>query len=217
LLFVRPRLRLVRPQFDLEESRFDPVRPSFDLEESRFDSVRRSFDLEESRLHLVRPRSHLLRPRFLFVRPRFHLAYPSSPAADPGILETRAASNDTAAPLPPDAAVVVASAPGVRQIAAEFGITENADDQRVQRFKSKWMPKWKKHRRDQALMVVALVLLLGAALWWMLHGKTEEAIGPTAVPVLAPAPTASVAPPEKFNQADPTQEEQERKPQRLKA
>jgi hypothetical protein len=112
--------------------------------------------------------------------------------------------------------VVVASAPAVRQIAAEFGITENAYDQRVQRFKSKWMPKWKKHRRDQALMVVALVLLLGAALWWMLHGKTEEAIGPTAVPVLAPAPTASVAPPDRFNQADPTQEEQERKPQRLK-
>jgi len=104
------------------------------------------------------------------------------------------------------------------QVAAEFGITEGALDQRVQRFKAKWIPRWKKHKRDQALVVVALLigLLLAGALWWLLHGKAQDAIGPTAVPVLSPAPTASVAPPEQFNNADPTQEETPTKPQRSK-
>jgi len=65
--------------------------------------------------------------------------------------------------------------------------------------------------------VVALFLglLLAGALWWLLHGKTQEAIGPTAVPVLSPAPTASVAPPEQFHNADPTQEQEGTKPQRV--
>ncbi len=103
-------------------------------------------------------------------------------------------------------------------VAAEFGITEGALDQRVQRFKAKWIPRWKKHKRDQALLVFALLLglLLAGALWRLLHGKTQDAIEPAAVPVLSPAPTASVAPPEQFNNADPTQEETPTKPQRLK-
>ena len=105
------------------------------------------------------------------------------------------------------------------EVAAEFGITEGALDQRVQRFKAKWIPRWKKHKRDQALLVVALFLglLLAGALWWLLHGKTQDAIEPAAVPVLSPAPTASAsAEPERFNQADPTQENGPTKPQRPK-
>jgi DNA-directed RNA polymerase specialized sigma24 family protein len=104
------------------------------------------------------------------------------------------------------------------EVAAEFGMTEGALDQRVQRFKAKWIPRWKKHKRDQALLVVALFLglLLAGALWWLLHGKTQDAIEPAAVPVLSPAPTASVAPPEQFNNADPTQEQEGKKPQRVK-
>ena len=99
------------------------------------------------------------------------------------------------------------------QVAAEFGMTEGAFDQRVYRFKAKWIPKWKKHKRDQALVIVLVALLLGAALWWLFHGKAHEEARPTAVPVLAPAPTASVVP-EQFNNADPTQDEQGKKPRR---
>ncbi len=104
-------------------------------------------------------------------------------------------------------------------VASEYGMSESAFDQRVQRFKSKWIPLWKKHKRDQALMVVLLVLLgmaLAAALWALLHGKTQDTIEPAAVPVLSPAPTASVAPPEQFNNADPTQDQEGKKPQRVK-
>ena len=91
-----------------------------------------------------------------------------------------------------------------------------AFDQRVYRFKTKWIPKWKKHKRDRALVIVVVVaLLIGAALGWLLQRKTHEDARPTAVPVLAPAPTASVAP-EQFNNADPTQEEQPKKPAKLK-
>ena len=82
------------------------------------------------------------------------------------------------------------------RIAAEFGMSEGAFDQRVYRFKAKW-----------------IALLLGGVLWWLLHGKTYEEATPTAVPVLAPAPTASVAP-EQFNNADPTQDEQPKKPEK---
>jgi hypothetical protein len=99
------------------------------------------------------------------------------------------------------------------RIAAEFGMSEGAFDQRVYRFKAKWIPKWKKHKRDRALLIVVLALLLGGVLWWLLHGKTYEEATPTAVPVLAPAPTASVAP-EQFNNADPTQDEQPKKPEK---
>jgi DNA-directed RNA polymerase specialized sigma24 family protein len=97
-------------------------------------------------------------------------------------------------------------------LAAEFGISEGAFDQRVQRFKAKWIPRWKKHKRDQALFVVLLFLVLGALLLWWLRGPKHEDARPTAVPVLSPAPTASVAPPDQFNNADPTQEELPKKP-----
>jgi DNA-directed RNA polymerase specialized sigma24 family protein len=98
------------------------------------------------------------------------------------------------------------------EVAAEFGITEKAYDNRVLRFKAGWGPKRKKARRDMVRTIVLLLLaalVVAAALWWLLHRhKTLEAIGPTAVPVLRPAPTASAsAGPEKFNQADPTEED----------
>jgi hypothetical protein len=104
-------------------------------------------------------------------------------------------------------------------VAAEFGMTEAAFDQRIARFKAKWIPRWEKHKRDQALFVVLILLFLAGLFWWFFHGPQREEARPTAVPVLSAAPTASVAPPEPFNNADPTQEQQEqegKKPQRLK-
>jgi hypothetical protein len=104
-------------------------------------------------------------------------------------------------------------------VAAEFGMTEAAFDQRIARFKAKWIPRWKKHKREQALFVALILLFLGGLFGWFFHGPTREEARPTAVPVLSAAPTPSVVPPEQFNNADPTQpppsEEDGKKP-RLK-
>ena len=82
------------------------------------------------------------------------------------------------------------------EIAAEFGMTEAAYDKRVQRFKGKWIPRWKKHKRDW------LHPRRGAPRRAAGDGgvavapprKTYDEAKPTAVPVLGPAPTASVVP-----------------------
>jgi hypothetical protein len=104
-------------------------------------------------------------------------------------------------------------------VAAEFGMSEAAFDQRIARFKAKWIPRWKKHKRDQAMFVVLVLLFLAGLFWWFFHGPQREEARPTAVPVLSAAPTASVVPPEPFNNADPTKpppDDQQKKPQRLK-
>ncbi|HEY3821892.1 MAG TPA: sigma factor [Polyangiaceae bacterium] len=105
-------------------------------------------------------------------------------------------------------------------IAAEFGMTEAAFDNRILRFKAKWIPKWEQHKKEQRRAVVILVLaLLGAAmLWWLLRQKkTQDEIGPTTVPRLGPVPTATASAVEDgpFNQAAPTDGGNE-KPERLK-
>jgi DNA-directed RNA polymerase specialized sigma24 family protein len=93
-------------------------------------------------------------------------------------------------------------------IAAEHGMTEAAFDNRLLRFKARWIPQWKRseERRKQNLMLMVVVFVLAAAaaiVWWVLHGpKKTEPIGPTEVPVLAPAPTASGP---EFDNAQPTQ------------
>jgi DNA-directed RNA polymerase specialized sigma24 family protein len=100
-------------------------------------------------------------------------------------------------------------------LAAEFGITEGAYDQRVQRFKAKWVPRWKQYRKERQWAIVVLLAvggaaLLVAALWWLLYGpKKTERIGPTEGPDLRPVPTASTPAPEpdRFNQAQPTHRE----------
>ena len=99
-------------------------------------------------------------------------------------------------------------------IAAEHAMTEAAFDNRILRFKARWIPQWKRseERRQRAvlLLVLAGVLVAAALAWWLLHrGAKIEEIRPTEVPVLLPAPTASVAPPPVFNQADPTHDVQE--------
>jgi DNA-directed RNA polymerase specialized sigma24 family protein len=81
-------------------------------------------------------------------------------------------------------------------LAAEFGMTEAAFDNRLLRFKAKWIPRWEKHKRDQVWMVVVLVFVAAAAgvLWWQLGAKKSgDVIGPTEVPVLQPAPTATAS------------------------
>ena len=103
------------------------------------------------------------------------------------------------------------------QVAAEFGVTEDAFDARLRRFRDKWVPQWKKSeaRRQRMRMLVWLggaLLIVGAAVlaWWLLHArKTEDARGTVVVPVVFPAPSASVVPPEdgRFNQSAPTEEE----------
>ena len=120
--------------------------------------------------------------------------------------------------LPPDPATAAGQTNAV--IAAEFGMSEAAFDQRIARFKAKWIPRWKKHKREQALFVVLVLLFLGGLLWWFFHGPKREEARPTAVPVLSAAPTPSAAPEEQFDNAEPTQpppDDQEKKPQqRLK-
>jgi DNA-directed RNA polymerase specialized sigma24 family protein len=96
------------------------------------------------------------------------------------------------------------------EVAAEYGITERAYYARVERFKAEWVPRWKEHReeRNRTLMLLLLVagaLVLLALAWWLLR-PTRADIGPAAVPVLEPVPTASASAPQddRFNQADPT-------------
>jgi len=113
-------------------------------------------------------------------------------------------------------------------IAAEFGLTEAAYDQRVHRFKAKWVPRWRQYRKERQWAIVVLrtvggAALVVAALWWLLYGpKKTERIGPTVVPDLRPVPTGSAPAPEpdRFDQAQPTHEEplkpEPLKPERLK-
>jgi DNA-directed RNA polymerase specialized sigma24 family protein len=97
-------------------------------------------------------------------------------------------------------------------VAAEFGMSEAAYDKRVQRFKGKWIPAWKKaqakERRDRVLVWLLLVAVALVILWALLHEERTEDIRPTSVPVLLPVPSASAsgAPVEerRFNQAAPT-------------
>ena len=99
------------------------------------------------------------------------------------------------------------------EVAAEFGMTESAYDNRVLRFKAKWVPAWQREqkRKQRELAIVWLVLVLfGAAalVWWWLQRQKTEDIRPTDVPELLPVPSASAtAEPvedERFNQAAPT-------------
>jgi hypothetical protein len=97
------------------------------------------------------------------------------------------------------------------EVAAEFGMTEAAYDNRVLRFKGKWVPAWKREqdrrRRDRTVVwLVVIALALAAFAWWWLHTDKTEDIRPTDVPVLLPAPSASATlePEEPFHQAAPT-------------
>jgi DNA-directed RNA polymerase specialized sigma24 family protein len=94
------------------------------------------------------------------------------------------------------------------ELAAEFGVTEDAYDRRVQRFKLKWIPLWKRHqrRKQQTLMLLLLgaLVLAAAVTWWLLHRAVPAPLHPTLIPVVTPAPTASAAPPP-FDHSNPTQ------------
>jgi DNA-directed RNA polymerase specialized sigma24 family protein len=81
-------------------------------------------------------------------------------------------------------------------LAAEFGMTEAAFDNRLLRFKNKWIPRWQKHKRDQVMVIVLLVFAAAAAgLLWSLESskKKGDVQGPTEVRVLQPAPTATAS------------------------
>ena len=102
------------------------------------------------------------------------------------------------------------------QLAAEFGMTESAFDNRLLRFKAKWTPGWKreKARRLRALLLLSIVLLLlvAAALAWLARPRPRPAdtilplapvVEPVVEPPVPPAPSASGARDPTFEQAAP--------------
>ena len=106
------------------------------------------------------------------------------------------------------------------ELAARFGMTTPAWENRLHRFKQKWVPHWKKHRRDRMLLLVLLgaaaVAIALAVLWWLLRPAREIRPDLSVAPRRRPAPSASAdaAPPVegRFNQAVPPQEEPEPPP-----
>jgi len=85
-------------------------------------------------------------------------------------------------------------------LAARFGMTTAAWDNRLLRFKAKWVPRWKKHRRNRALAIVLLLFAAAAVavllvLWWL--GRLGPGVGPVPANEARPAPSASTdaAPP----------------------
>ncbi|HEY6464287.1 MAG TPA: hypothetical protein VIY73_29165 [Polyangiaceae bacterium] len=96
-------------------------------------------------------------------------------------------------------------------LAAEFGMSEGAYDRRLQRFHTKWIPRWRRsvERKDRivtVVVIVAIVIAVAAAIVMALRGAVGESIGPAVEPTLAPAPSASAAPVEApFNQSVPAQ------------
>jgi DNA-directed RNA polymerase specialized sigma24 family protein len=97
------------------------------------------------------------------------------------------------------------------QLAAEFGMTEAAYDKRLQRFRTKWVPRWersedRKERIVTVVVIAAIVIFVVVSIVMGLRSAAVEPIGPTVVPTLAPAPSASAAPVEApFNQSVPPQ------------
>jgi DNA-directed RNA polymerase specialized sigma24 family protein len=95
------------------------------------------------------------------------------------------------------------------EIAAEYGITEGAYDQRVRRFKAEWVPAWQRYKRERRRAIVLLLLAaaLAVGLWWLLHArKVRDEVVPAEGPVLDPAPTASAQRPEKLDQSLPREQ-----------
>ena len=99
------------------------------------------------------------------------------------------------------------------EVAAEFGLSEDAFDARIRRFRMKWQPQWKRaeeqRNRTMLLILGAAAIVLAVVAWWLLHRKHVEPIGPTTVPLLVPVPSATVsaAPVEnRLNQALPPED-----------
>jgi DNA-directed RNA polymerase specialized sigma24 family protein len=93
---------------------------------------------------------------------------------------------------------------GNAELAAEFGMTEAAYNMRLQRFKAKWVPAWRKEVRRRrlgiGLGVLVLLLLLAAAWAWLVRprvGHTDFAAPPVErSPTVVPAPSERVHGPE---------------------
>jgi DNA-directed RNA polymerase specialized sigma24 family protein len=98
-------------------------------------------------------------------------------------------------------------------LAARFGMTTAAWDNRLLRFKQKWVPRWKKHRRDRVLLFLvigaALIAIAIAVLRWL--GKPADTVKPdySVAPRPRAVPSADAAPPDdgRFNQAVPPEDE----------
>jgi DNA-directed RNA polymerase specialized sigma24 family protein len=91
-------------------------------------------------------------------------------------------------------------------VAAEFGMTEAAFDNRLLRFKRQWVPAWKRResRRTTVLIVLWLMLAVAAAVWWLLQPRQERVeIRPAPDPLVVPAPTATEEPSGRFDQSRP--------------
>lgn len=88
-------------------------------------------------------------------------------------------------------------------VAAEFGMTEAAFDNRILRFKRRWIPAWKKREARRTILLIVLGVLLAAAAGWLLHRwQTRQEIGPGPTPQIIPASTTTVKD-DDFNPAHP--------------
>lgn len=100
-------------------------------------------------------------------------------------------------------------------LAARFGMTTPAWDNRLLRFKQKWVPRWKKQRRERMLLLlllgVVLVVIAVAVLRWLT--KPADTVKPdySVAPRPRAVPSADAAPVDdgRFNQAVPPEQEQE--------
>ncbi len=98
-------------------------------------------------------------------------------------------------------------------LAARYGMTVAAWDNRLLRFKGKYVERWKRHRERQLVLLligVALALVVAVLVGRWLRGREEpptpavvpERVAPSAS--AAPAPAPAPAPEDRFNQAAPT-------------
>ncbi len=95
------------------------------------------------------------------------------------------------------------------EVAAEFGMTEAAYDNRLLRFKAKWVPAWtreKARRRRIALLVLGILLLLvAAALAWVVRPRPRVVEPPRVEPPsVVPVPSATSSGPPRCHPAQPT-------------
>jgi hypothetical protein len=100
-------------------------------------------------------------------------------------------------------------------LAAEFGMTESAYDSRLLRFRSQWVPTWKKEKERRwriGLLILTIVLLVAVAalaryVWPRLFGRIDP---PARIEApVPPAPIVTASAPPRFDQAAPPERRME--------
>jgi DNA-directed RNA polymerase specialized sigma24 family protein len=95
-------------------------------------------------------------------------------------------------------------------VAAEFGMSVAAYDNRLLRFKAKWVPQWKRYQRARLallLLIILLLLAMAALAWWIIRPRPQTTrfppTTPSSVPVLPLPSASSTEGPPRFDQALP--------------